>query len=100
MTLRLSDELKEMLAIMKDDVGAMVTAGYFLGTRIGKEPQDASGTLLSVASGDLTLQPSGAELRLKYPGRADVEEIRNENQKVDRIIAHLVCEYLFRQKPG
>jgi hypothetical protein len=92
----LPDELKAMLAMMQPDVGAMVIASFFLGTRVGKESSGTSkqsDLLLAIASGEMTLQPTGAELRKRFPAAPqDVESIRNENQKVDRIIAHLICE--------
>ena len=77
----------------------MATIAFFLGTRVWKE-SDVSETLLAIASGKLTLQPSGAEQRLKYPDRKDVQEVRDENQKVDRIMAHVIIECISRKKPG
>jgi hypothetical protein len=96
MTLRLPDELKAMLAMMQQDVGMMVTASFFLGARLAKEAGETSKQtelLLAIANGDATLQPTGAELRQRFPGAPpDIESIRDENQKVDRIIAHVICE--------
>jgi hypothetical protein len=101
MTLRLPDELKAMLAMMQQDVGGMVLASFFLGTRLGKDASDTSKLtelLIEIASGDITLQPTGAELRQHFPAApSDVESVRNENQTVDRIIAHLICERLNRR---
>jgi hypothetical protein len=101
MTLRLPDELKAMLAAMQNDVGGMVLASYLLGTRLAKEESDTSkqtDLLVAIANGDTTLQPSGAELRQRFPtAPSDVESVRNENHKVDRIIAHLICERLNRR---
>lgn len=98
MTLRLPDELKAMLATMQHDVGAMVLASFFLGTRLGKESSDITKLtelLIAIASGDMTLQPTGAELRQHFPASPpDVESVRDEDQKVERIIAYLICERL------
>jgi len=93
MTLRLPDELKAMLAMMKQDVSGMVLASFFFGTRFAKQGGDATEILFKIANGDLTLQPTAAELRQQFPtAPSDIESIRNENQKVERIIAHLICE--------
>ena len=101
MTLRLPDELKRMLAMMQQDVAGMVLASFFLGTRLARQASDATALielLGAIASGDTTLQPTGAELRQQFPAApSDVESVRNENQKVDRIIAHLICERLNRK---
>jgi hypothetical protein len=101
MTLRLPDELKAMLAMMQQDVGGMVLASFFLGTRLAKEASETNkmtDLLVAIASGETTLQPSGAELRQQFPSApSDVESIRTENQKVERIIAHLICERLGRK---
>lgn len=101
MVLRLPDDLKALLATIQQDVGGMLLASFFLGTRVGKEATDASQLtelLRGIASGDTTLQPTGAEVRQRFPAApADIESIRTGNQKVDRIIAHLVCERLARK---
>jgi hypothetical protein len=87
MMLALPDELSAMLDIMQQDVGGMVLAGFLLGSRLAKESSDESKQselLRAIASGEFTLQSPAAPL--------DVERIRTENQKIDRIIAYLICE--------
>ncbi len=101
MILRLPDELKAMLEKMQHDVGGMVLAAFLLGDRLGKKAEDTEKLLEllnEVASGDMTTQPTGAELRQQFPtAPQDIEAIRTENQKVERIIAHLLCERLSRK---
>src|ERR1700676_5337142 len=100
MTLQLPDDLKAMLATMKNDVGGMLLPSFSLGTRLAMHESGTrkQGDLLAdIASGDMTLQPTAAELRQQFlAAPTDIESIRNENQKVDRIIAHLLIEQFSR----
>jgi hypothetical protein len=94
MELKLGAELQGMLRTMiKNDPVGLITASFFLGEKLAKQANtDPSQTLLAVASGDLTLHDTGAEIRKRFPDAStNLEAILNENQKVERIVAHLIC---------
>src|SRR5690348_765691 len=100
MTIHLDERLQQKLALIQTDKLSLVGLAFLLGTRIAEQAnseEKLTEVLVSVAKGELSLQPSGAEVRSQHPDAKDTEQIRADNQDTDRIMAHLVVQW-FHQR--
>lgn len=92
---------------MDKSVGRLLVASFILGVRAsdqangrvpGSTPEERLlDVLLAIRSGELTLEPSPAEVRSEFPSREVVEESHRRNRSVERqLVECLIAEFLGR----
>lgn len=96
------EDARLLMHQIRTDPGGAAVAAFFLGVRAAEAANNLptcstqtgrlAEVLVAVAKGEETFVPSGAEIRLKHADApADIEAIRGDNQKSERLIAELVA---------